>query len=70
MRESSALNGDFSRTDADATIARIDHSKLSRGNALDGVVTIDVETAFFGACQDACAPAVGVTHFESHVYAA
>ena len=70
MRESSALNGYLSRTDADATIARIDHSKLTRGDALDGVVTIDVETSFFGARQDTCAPAIGVAHFESHVYAA
>ena len=70
MRESSALNGYLSRTDADAAIARIDHSKLSRGDALDGVVTIDVEASFFSTCQDTCAPAIGVAHFESHVYAA
>ena len=60
-------NGNFSRTDADASIARIDHSKLSWCYALDGVVTIDVETAICGAREEAGAPSVGVAHFEGDI---
>ena len=65
-------DGNFSTADANVSVACVDDGKLSGCDALDGVVSVDVEGAFRvscvgrSACQYACPPAVGVANLEGH----